>query len=110
MCRRTGDKQQRSPDDRQGFALHSFADPLLSFTFKHVSTNSALAPLMTTRLCRLPAPDLICTERAGIDNRRAKNRISSSLAAPSTGGAATLILTASPRIPTHSVVEAFGWI
>ena len=29
---------------------------------------------------------------AGIDNWRAKNRINSSLAAPSTGGAATLIL------------------
>src|SRR5262245_16663972 len=110
LRRRTGDKQQRYPGDRQGFALHGFVEPFGDPRFKQVRTNSALAPLMATRLCRPPVPDVICTDVAGIDNWQAKNRISSSLAAPSTGGAATRILIASPWIPIRSATEAFGWI
>src|SRR5215467_2117281 len=40
---------------------------------------------------------------------RARKRMSSLLAAPPAGGAATRIFSASPCAPTYSVTRAFGW-
>ncbi len=57
---------------------------------------SALKPWIAMRLCRLPAPDNNSTDERGTAKCSAKKRISSLLAAPSAGGAFTLIFTASP--------------
>ncbi len=56
------------------------------------------------------APATISILARGIFNSFDKNFSSSIFASPSTGGAASRTLTASPCIPTISVLEARGWM
>ena len=65
-------------------------------------------PSMAICLWRLEDPDTNSIDLRGTLRRFARNRMSSSLAAPSTGGAFTRILIASPCRPTTSVLEARG--
>ncbi len=65
-------------------------------------------PWMAICFFRLEDPDTSSTDLRGTLKRFARNRMSSSLAAPSTGGAFTRILIASPCRPTTSVLAARG--
>ncbi len=67
-----------------------------------------VTPSMAICLCRLEDPDTSSTAFRGTLKRFARNRMSSSLAAPSTGAAFTRILIASPCRPMTSVFEARG--
>src|SRR6266576_1835961 len=65
-------------------------------------------PLIDT-VFRLPdCPAVIAIALRGRPSRAARNRMSSALAAPPAGGAATLILSASPCRPATAVVRARG--
>jgi hypothetical protein len=72
-------------------------------------TVRAVIPLRQSRFRRASAPAWICTFARGTTQCSATNLINSSFAAPSTGRAASRILSASPCTPTHSVRDALGW-
>jgi hypothetical protein len=73
------------------------------------STSSRDIPSMATRFRRPLAPATTAIAEDGIPNAPANNRVSASLAEPSTGGAATRTFTASPCQPTISERLARGW-
>src|SRR6266496_2165836 len=72
------------------------------------ASASAATPSTATVLRRVVAPRAMVTAPRGTPTRSATKRTSSAFAAPSTGGAASLILMASPRRPDTSVRRARG--
>jgi len=65
-------------------------------------------PVTVTLLRRLDRPAAIAMALRGTASRSARKRTSSSFAAPSTGGAASRILTASPWRPATALDAARG--
>ena len=73
----------------------------LRFTFaKRASAVAESTPVTLTRFCRDRWPETIVTARLGTASAAARTSISSSLAAPSAGGACRRTRMASPRMPS----------
>jgi hypothetical protein len=72
-------------------------------------TSSADNPATRTTLFRVLAPDAILTEPRGTFKRFAKNSIQASFAFPSTGGAVSATLIASPTSLVIAFFFARGW-
>ncbi len=64
---------------------------------------------MVNRFRRLVRPETMRTAVRGTARVLATKRINSSFAAPPTGGALSLILIASPWVPTTTVRDERGW-
>ena len=71
-------------------------------------TCSAVTPAIATRFWRLRSPLTIRMSRLGTCRAAAKKATRASLAAPSTGGAATRTSSAPSRVPAHAVLPARG--
>jgi len=82
--------------------------PSLYYLLRARTAASVASPAISTVLRRPAAPAAIATALRDTPSRSARKRTSSALAAPSTGGAATRILIASPCRPATAVVRARG--
>jgi len=74
-----------------------------------LSSCSGSAPVIRTLLCREVSPETSSTEDFDTPKSFARNSQQSLLAAPSTGGEVSLILSALSCIPQISFLDALGW-
>src|SRR5579864_320417 len=72
------------------------------------SATGLLTPAIRTILFRLVSPLAMVTDERGIANKSAKNSITAWLALPSTGGALSASLSASPTVPVMAFLRARG--
>src|SRR6476646_8281156 len=79
------------------------------FSASFCSAAGLLTPAIRTVLFRLVSPLAMVTEERGIANKSAKNSITAWLALPSTGGAVSASLSASPTTPVIAFLRARGW-
>src|SRR6476660_9779852 len=100
ICSRRSEKDKMSPR-RQ---IYDF-----NFSVSFCSATGLLTPAIRTILFRLVSPLAMVTEERGIANKSAKNSITAWLALPSTGGAVSANLRASPTAPVIAFLRARGW-
>src|SRR5262249_51554133 len=89
---------------RRSVVFHLSYNSSLSFR----STSFGLIPLIFTTLFLLVEPEMSETLARGRSKSFARKRINSSLASPSTGGAATQILIAPSSSPATPLFDARG--
>src|SRR4029077_16228616 len=98
------EKDKVSPRRQFQFENHDF-----KFSASRCSATGLLTPAIRTTLFRLVSPLAMVTEEHGIANKSAKNSITAWLALPSTGGAVSASLRASPTMPLLWFLRARGW-
>ena len=77
-------------------------------SFNRRRNSAADRPVIRITFRRLVLPDAMVTEDRGSSNRFAKNSIQASFARPSTGGAVSDTLSASPTSPAMQFLFARG--